>query len=57
MKKPQTQHAQTSAAMEDLEEIPKALGFKDLEKMMTEPPELTTEEVVAIAKLAISMIH
>lgn len=57
MKKPQTQHTQTSAAMEDLEEIPKALGFKDLKKMMTEPPELTTEEVVAIAKLAISMIH
>ncbi len=57
MKKNQKQHKHVSTVMEDLDEIPKALGLKSLDKMMSEPPELTTEEVAAIAKIAIGMIH
>jgi hypothetical protein len=57
MKQSQKEKKQTNTPTDDLEEIPKALGLKSLDKLMSEPPELTTEEVAAIAKIAIGMIH
>ena len=57
MKQSQKKPRKKITISEDLDEIPKALGLKSLEKMMTEPPEITTEQALAIAKIAISMIH
>ncbi len=51
------QKKRKSSVSDDLDEIPQALGFKSLDKMMNESLELGTEEALVIAKIALTIGH